>query len=542
MEPTILVQVFGLFFHGDRPGVGLFQGSTSNCLFYILEVSTTSTGLHCEPPITYDSSFDRTKNKLATLKVYDANSNSQEWKIPIFSEEGGLEELFYCEEAFLIGAKQLPLPENRYIELFTKILCPEEQRKWDKTTRDDNDNLNYPDNIEGYEEAFKDYIQEHYCDADDAQETMQAYICSDACKKPHDTTAKDHALCINWLICQLSKTTMLLHTFPNLWIEQCGQIHGGITKETSIQKIVEYMSSQERQSKLRNGGKKQGRRPGTNANDSNAKCKNNTKCNNAKHIKHVFKVDDKVWMKEPDPDKLQPQKKGPYQIVQVHTNGTVKLRLSPNVTETVNIRKLTPYKEHPANNDPAQGEPANNDLDMEEVFQTTEKQRADNNKNNDLAGTTTTDSNESFQAHMQRAKEGFLQQHGGKAEHSVLSAVTLPPGPQDLDANLALPIGLTGGPLSTKGETEPTGRISDADKSSRQVQFTDERIHKNKTKTKNKGTEANKTAKSNDNSIGTGTKDQIAAKTATGTKSMTTSWTSHLAVVTLKIDRKVSDN
>eukprot|EP00536_Pseudo-nitzschia_multiseries_P009724 jgi/Psemu1/24077/gm1.24077_g len=39
MEPTVSVQVFGLFFQGDHPGVGLFQGSTSNCLFYILEAS-----------------------------------------------------------------------------------------------------------------------------------------------------------------------------------------------------------------------------------------------------------------------------------------------------------------------------------------------------------------------------------------------------------------------------------------------------------------------------------------------------------------------
>eukprot|EP00536_Pseudo-nitzschia_multiseries_P013250 jgi/Psemu1/34568/gm1.34568_g len=250
-----------------------------------------STGLHREPPITYDSSFDRTKNKLATLKVYDDNNNSQEWEIPIFSEEGGLEELLYCEEAFLIGAKCLPIPENRYIELFTKILCPEAQRKWYETTRDDNDDLNYPDNIKGYKEAFTDYIQEHYCDAGDAREIMHVYIRSDACKKPYGTISKDHALRINRLICysdklqghgpklsQLSRKIMLLHTFPNLWIKQYGQLHGGITEETSIQKIVKYMSSQERLSKLRNGGKKkQGRRPGANANNSNAKRKNNTK-------------------------------------------------------------------------------------------------------------------------------------------------------------------------------------------------------------------------------------------------------------------------
>eukprot|EP00536_Pseudo-nitzschia_multiseries_P011154 jgi/Psemu1/28011/gm1.28011_g len=209
-----------------------------------------STGLHREPPITYGFSFDRTKNRLATLKVYDADGNSQEWKVPIFSEEGGLEELLYCEEAFLITANTLPLSEDRYYESLTKILCPEAQRKWQETTCNDNHETNYPDNIEGYKEAVKGCIQEHYCDAGDAREIMQTYIRSDACKKPHDITFKDHALRINRLIrysdklqghgpklSKISKTTMLLHTFPNLWVEQYGQIHGGVTAETSIQKI-----------------------------------------------------------------------------------------------------------------------------------------------------------------------------------------------------------------------------------------------------------------------------------------------------------------
>mmetsp|Transcript_15121 Transcript_15121/g.34852 ORF Transcript_15121/g.34852 Transcript_15121/m.34852 type:complete len:112 (-) Transcript_15121:224-559(-) len=42
---------------------------------------------------------------------------------------------------------------------------------------------------------------------------------------------------------------------------------------------------------------------------------------------------------------LQPRKKGPFRIIQVHSNGTVKLQISPLVTETVNIQKLTPYKQ-----------------------------------------------------------------------------------------------------------------------------------------------------------------------------------------------------
>ena len=66
---------------------------------------------------------------------------------------------------------------------------------------------------------------------------------------------------------------------------------------------------------------------------------------NAKRKEHTFKLNDKVWMQEPDPDKLQPRKAGPFTIAQVHDNGTVKIQKTPSVVETVNIQKLTPYRE-----------------------------------------------------------------------------------------------------------------------------------------------------------------------------------------------------
>ena len=66
---------------------------------------------------------------------------------------------------------------------------------------------------------------------------------------------------------------------------------------------------------------------------------------NKHRIEHIFRVADKDWVQEPDPDKLQPRKKGPCEIIQVHPNGTVKLQMSPSVTETVNLRKLTPYSD-----------------------------------------------------------------------------------------------------------------------------------------------------------------------------------------------------
>ena len=36
--------------------------------------------------------------------------------------------------------------------------------------------------------------------------------------------------------------------------------------------------------------------------------------------------------------------KGPYEIIKVNNNGTVKIRLE-HVQETVNIRRIKPYKE-----------------------------------------------------------------------------------------------------------------------------------------------------------------------------------------------------
>ena len=38
---------------------------------------------------------------------------------------------------------------------------------------------------------------------------------------------------------------------------------------------------------------------------------------------------------------------GPFPITQVHTNGTVTLRLTPHVRERINIRKLQPYRSNP---------------------------------------------------------------------------------------------------------------------------------------------------------------------------------------------------
>ena len=67
---------------------------------------------------------------------------------------------------------------------------------------------------------------------------------------------------------------------------------------------------------------------------------------NAKRIRHDYAVGDLVWKKNHLglSDKLKYTVSGPYPITQVHTNGTVVIQLSPNVTERINIRRIRPKK------------------------------------------------------------------------------------------------------------------------------------------------------------------------------------------------------
>ena len=66
---------------------------------------------------------------------------------------------------------------------------------------------------------------------------------------------------------------------------------------------------------------------------------------NAKRIKHVFKIGDKANMITCDPTKLEPRTHGPHEITQVFTNGTAKMSKDEVTEEIVNIRKLFPHKE-----------------------------------------------------------------------------------------------------------------------------------------------------------------------------------------------------
>ena len=67
---------------------------------------------------------------------------------------------------------------------------------------------------------------------------------------------------------------------------------------------------------------------------------------NAHRLRHEFQLQDQVLKKSvvSHSDKLVPSFTGPFEVVQVHTNGTCTIRLSPNQTECINIRRLKPYK------------------------------------------------------------------------------------------------------------------------------------------------------------------------------------------------------
>jgi hypothetical protein len=71
--------------------------------------------------------------------------------------------------------------------------------------------------------------------------------------------------------------------------------------------------------------------------------KQNNMRENSKRIRHEYQAGDLVLLQKHQPNKLEQPYEGPYKIQQVNTNGTVRLKMGP-VTDTVNIRRLQPYK------------------------------------------------------------------------------------------------------------------------------------------------------------------------------------------------------
>ena len=66
---------------------------------------------------------------------------------------------------------------------------------------------------------------------------------------------------------------------------------------------------------------------------------------NRKRIFRDWKVDEQVLVRNAitAADKLKPTYKGPYRIIQVHTNGNVTIQHNNGVQERINIRRLKPF-------------------------------------------------------------------------------------------------------------------------------------------------------------------------------------------------------
>ena len=63
---------------------------------------------------------------------------------------------------------------------------------------------------------------------------------------------------------------------------------------------------------------------------------------NAKRIPHIYVVGDQVLLKRGTENKYETPYQGPYTILQVNDNGTVRMKVK-HVEDIYNIRRLTPY-------------------------------------------------------------------------------------------------------------------------------------------------------------------------------------------------------
>jgi hypothetical protein len=69
--------------------------------------------------------------------------------------------------------------------------------------------------------------------------------------------------------------------------------------------------------------------------------KNNER-ENSKRIEHDYAVGDMILKKLSNTYKLERSKTGPYEIIRVHTNGTVTIK-DGATTERLNICQIDPY-------------------------------------------------------------------------------------------------------------------------------------------------------------------------------------------------------
>ena len=65
---------------------------------------------------------------------------------------------------------------------------------------------------------------------------------------------------------------------------------------------------------------------------------------NRKRYDYHYRLGQRIMVKVYDPVKMEEKLHGPYPIMELRTNGTVRIARAPHVVETFNLRKIVPYK------------------------------------------------------------------------------------------------------------------------------------------------------------------------------------------------------
>ena len=60
-----------------------------------------------------------------------------------------------------------------------------------------------------------------------------------------------------------------------------------------------------------------------------------------------YTVGEEVLILVSDPAIFSPHAQGPFEITEVHTNGTITIRCAPDVFERINVRRVRPYLRRP---------------------------------------------------------------------------------------------------------------------------------------------------------------------------------------------------
>jgi len=65
---------------------------------------------------------------------------------------------------------------------------------------------------------------------------------------------------------------------------------------------------------------------------------------NQRRFAHDYAIGDEILKLFHKPTKMSDRGEGPFLIERIHTNGTVTIRIAPNIVERISIRRIKPYR------------------------------------------------------------------------------------------------------------------------------------------------------------------------------------------------------